>query len=207
MNRIIAISLLSLTLAGCGNLYEPKPQITLLKDDAVVSSTASISNTFILDRKTPFVTCSQGQPDAAFNQGEEGDVSFSLINFGGGSDSGAEAEKSEETEMVGRTPAVLLTRELFFRLCEFSRNYGLDKEEAKAFFQKTIDIVQATWSVEAGNTTVKIGDSLTTTDVSNILGTLPTMTGFKPAEAKAPKPPASVAEFCTQNPDAEGCDH
>ena len=206
MRVFCSVIVATLLLGGCSDLYEPKPHVTSLKDDAVLSSTASITNTFILDRKTPFVTCSQPAPDATFNQAEEGDVSFSLISFGSGREPGAETEQSQEAELVGRSPTVLITRELFFRLCEFGRNYGLNKEEAKDFYKQTLEAVKAAWGVEAGNTSVKIGETLTTEEVQKILGSLP----GTPVDAKKPDSanqtsPSTVAEFCKQNPDADGC--
>jgi len=204
VNRLISGIALIVALAGCSSLYEPKPHITLLKDDAVLSNSAALSNTFILDRKTPFVTCSQGQPDAGFNQAEEGDLSISLISFGGGSDSGAAAETSSESELIGRTPTVLITRELFFRLCEFSRNYGLDKKEAKELYQTTLETVKSVWSTEAGNTSVKLGKTLSISDVEKILGALPALPGTKPP-AQTPGPQTPSADYCAQNPGASGC--
>ena len=68
-------------------------------------------------------------------------------------------EKSGEREMVGRTPAVLMARELFFRLCEFSRNHDLTKNDAMALYRKTLDAVKEVWQTEARKTTVNIGET------------------------------------------------
>ena len=51
MRVFCSVIVATLLLGGCSDLYEPKPHVTSLKDDAVLSSTASITNTFILDRK------------------------------------------------------------------------------------------------------------------------------------------------------------
>ena len=88
-------------------------------------------------------------------------MSLSFLNFGSGSDGTQQSEDSAETELTGRTPGVLMTRELFFRLCEFSRNYDLTKEEAKALYVQTLQTVSGGWNNEIGNTSIKIGETAT----------------------------------------------
>ena len=70
-----------------------------------------------------------------------------------------------ENGLGGRTPAVLMTREWFFRSCEFSRNYNLTKQEAYQLYLKTLAAVMAGWGKEAAQTTVNIGDTETVTTV------------------------------------------
>lgn len=145
-------------LTACTDIYEPKPVITDIKADTVMSTTASLSHLIINSGNTDRKTCTQPQPDAAFDQGESGDIAVSLISLGGDDQSGEE-ESSAEVEMAGRTPAVLMARELFYRTCEFSQNYKLDKKEALVLYNKTLDSVTQVWATEAGNTTVTVGDT------------------------------------------------
>ena len=69
---------------------------------------------------------------------------------------------SSETEMVGRTQTVLMSRELFFRTCEFSVNYNLNKKEATDLFNKTLDTVISLATIQANNTTITVGDTVAT---------------------------------------------
>ena len=154
----------SAILAGCdGSLYEPKASLMQLKPENAMSYPPSISHTFVFSRKNDWITCTTPAPDATFTQSEEGDVSFSLVTIGGGNDKGgAEAENSGEDEMAGRSPAVLLTRELFFRLCEFSRNYQLEKNEAIELYKSTLQTVTDGWKTEAGNSKVNVNSTINT---------------------------------------------
>lgn len=163
----------SLLVSACSSLYEPKPQLTHVDGQTVLSNTASLSHVIIYNKKSNNYTCTQPAPDAAFNQGESADFSVSLVSFGGGKDSGEESESSEETEMSGRTPTVLMTRELFYRLCEFSKNHDLSKDEAKELYIKTLTTVKDVWKIEADKTTVKIGETVTTNNVTNVTSTEP----------------------------------
>lgn len=97
-------------------------------------------------------------------------MSIALIKFGG-DDSGGDSQNSSEVEMAGRTPTVLIARELFYRACEFSFNFKLDKTEATAIYNKTLDIIKEGWLKEAGQTTVTVGDKVTTSSNENITDT------------------------------------
>lgn len=150
-------------VAACTVPDEPKPTVTPVLDETVITSTASTTNTLVLDRNTSFITCTAPAPDATFSQGETGSVSAAAV---GSSDGVTAGETSSAAGLPGRSPAVLMTRELFFRSCEFSRNYNLTKSEAYDLYVKTLDVASTGWSREAGNTTVSIGESQTA-DVTN----------------------------------------
>ena len=64
-----------------------------------------------------------------------------------------------------------MSRELFFRACEFTQNHKLTKDEALTLYNRTLDIVEKNWAVEAGQTTVTIGDTITTTQGATIQDT------------------------------------
>jgi hypothetical protein len=147
-----------IVLTGCSEIYQPKPTITPVTDETVMSRTASLSNVYVLDKQTDFVTCAEPPPDAVFTQSDAADFSFSLVQLGG-DDKGDNKEQSQEVSMVGRTPGVLMARELFYRACEFSRNYELSKEEAISLYRETLKTVSNGWQVEGGNTTVRIDES------------------------------------------------
>ncbi len=120
------------------------------------------------------MTCAEPPPDAAFDQGDSANVSVALIKLGG-DDSGGDSQNSSEVEMAGRTPAVLIARELFYRACEFSFNFKLDKSEATAIYNKTLDIIKEGWLKEAGQTTVTVGDKVSTSANENITDTSSTV--------------------------------
>lgn len=187
--KIGALTAVALYLGGCSEAYEPISQVHDLKSESVITGTASLTHTFVLDRKTGFVTCTMPPPDAAFSQQEQGDISISVIAIGSNSkaDSGAAEEGSSEDELVGRTPSVMMARELFFRLCEFSRNYDLKKDEAIKLYRETLGTVKEVWSKEAANTTIKIGENVTT----NVSETAGGKAAALPSPTAAPSPGSS----------------
>lgn len=151
-------------LGGCAQLYEPTVRTSDVIPNKIISNTSSLSHVFVRDDTKHYFLCSQPQPDTGFDQAEAAD--FSIFGPGGG-DSSGESENSGEVELAGRTPGVLMTRELFYRACEFSQNYRLTKEEALTLYNKTLDTVSTVWATEAGNTTVTVGDTVENTSSTN----------------------------------------
>jgi hypothetical protein len=97
-------------------------------------------------------------PDVAYDKGDDADINYSFINTS--SDQVSAQDNSDEVEMAGRTPAILMAREIFYRTCEFSTNFGLNKQEALSLYQQTLTTVGNVWASEAQNTTVTVGDTI-----------------------------------------------
>jgi hypothetical protein len=154
-------------LSGCTTIEYPSPKQSTLDNNHILTTTSGQGQIYVMTRNNDHYLCSLPQPDSAFDQKDGGNVDVSLISIGGDKEASS-VEDSEEVELAGRTPALLMTRELFFRACEFSSNYQLNKEEAKSLYLKTLEGVFANWAVEAGHTTVNIGDNVANqTAISN----------------------------------------
>ena len=150
----ILLSLFIVTLlTNCTTLERPKPTGHLIKDQTFVQQTAGQSFIRMTDKNgTAIHTCTMPQPDATFSVTTEEGMGLSI-----GSEEAPMG--SSEAEMVGRTPTVLMSRELFFRTCEFAVNYNLSKKEATDLFNKTLDTVISLATIQANKTTITVGDS------------------------------------------------
>jgi hypothetical protein len=169
INSRVFVALAALVfLSACTSAYEPTPKTTALDAEKLISNTASVSGTLIVHPKDRKFICTQPPPDAAFSQGESGNLSVNI--FASQSEGSSEEEETTEIEMAGRTPAVLLARELLYRLCEFGHNYTLDKTEASALYEKNLELISKISGIEAGNTKVTIGDKVTTTETLSNAG-------------------------------------
>lgn len=156
-----------LTLTGCATMYEPKPEIIKLQNGEVVSSTAAVRHVYVLDKNSSYWICAEPPSDAAFSQTESSDIQISLISYGGkGNDAGGESDESTELEMSGRSPGLLIARELLYRLNEFSYNQKLTKEEAIALYRENLAIIKSVSVAMADNTRIRIDDSVS--DAENI---------------------------------------
>jgi hypothetical protein len=187
-------------LAGCSSIYEPQLKSTSLGKEVVLSGTGSIGTTIVQDPNNLKKVCLGRGVEAAFEQSDSGSISVSLVQIGKSDAEGASnTEKAGEEEMTGRTPAVLITRELFYRACELSINSNLDKKEALEVFYKVLNVVDNGWKQEGANTRVTVGDTLTTQSSNT-----DDLSGAAPAALPSPPPPAPVQTGAVPNPAQSG---
>ncbi len=156
----------ALLVTGCTSAYEPKPIEVKLDGPKIISNTASVKNTFIMDGDSPLIVCAEPPPDAAFNQNTDLDITLALI--AAGDKGGDDDEGSEESEMAGRSPGVLLARELLYRFCEFSRNYKVERDVAIELYKQNLDIIREVGNKEAEHTSVKVADTVTNSDTVTV---------------------------------------
>lgn len=163
--RLVVAFAAMLLAAGCSSLYEPKPVEMQLDGPKLISNTASVKNTFVMEGDSTLIVCAEPSPDAAFSQDTDLDITISLIatDKGGDDDDG-----SEESEMAGRSPSVLLARELLYRLCEFSRNYHVEKDTAIELYKQNLAIIREIGGKESEHTSVKIGDAVTNAETLTV---------------------------------------
>lgn len=157
-----------LMVSGCGySDFQPELQTEALNKSGVLYGTGSLHTTIYQDPKNLTKFCMGRGVEAAFRQSESGDIAISLVSVGNtDKESVGESENSGEEEMSGRTPAVLITRELFYRACELIINAQLDKKEAIQVFNNVLKVVGNGWKNESANTTISVGDKLTVTSTN-----------------------------------------
>ena len=189
-----------LMVSGCGYFdFQPELQTEALNKSGVLYGTGSLHTTIYQDPNNLKKFCMGRGVEAVFKQSESGDIDISLVSVGNtDKESVGESENSGEEEMSGRTPAVLITRELFYRACELVINAQLDKKEAIQVFNNVLKVVGNGWQKESANTTISVGDKLTVTSTSTDnmsaakLGSIE-----KIKDEDVDKPPA--APICNQN--------
>ncbi len=158
MFKFKVITIYCLLVSGCSSVYAPIPHQVALQSDTALASTAVINHTFIRSKNDNILVCSQNSADAAFDQGSNESLNASLPT--GSSEGIGNQSSADDVEMSGRTPSLLMARELMYRSCEFAANYNLNKEDAQALYEKTLNLIGTVWATEAGNTTISISDAL-----------------------------------------------
>jgi hypothetical protein len=158
---IISLAVVGLTLSGCST-YEPKPQLSVVGGANFITSTGDLASTIVHKNRI----CLQPSPDAAFSANDSGGVS--ILNFGVKDDGVNDSNSQKDTEMTGRTPSVLLARELMYRLCELGNNYALNKTEMLTSYNENLKIIKEIALSESKQTTISItsGITVTTSDSS-----------------------------------------
>ena len=146
---------------GCSTPFEPNLKSESLEPNTVVSGTPSLSGYSAKGKKDKTFVCLGRGADATFNQSESANLSIAIVSTGG-DDKGSESENTGEEEMAGRTPGVLISREIFYRVCELYTNLDLDKKEAIGLFKSALGTVSQGWLKESSNTKITISDTIQT---------------------------------------------
>jgi hypothetical protein len=190
MFKVTLCLLSALLLVGCAG-FSPKGEMTGFKKEGVLYSNPSLNETLVRDPKNHKKICMGRGADAAFEMSESASFALSLVSIGNTKgDSVGETDNVGEEEMMGRTPAVLLARELFYRACEFTNNAQLDQKESLKIFNSVLNVIGEGWKTEARNTTVHIGGSLATKNNNTVepAKAVPTAPAPTPAETPAKEP-------------------
>ena len=156
--KYVALVVISFLTSACSSIEAPSPETFNITANSSISVTAGTSQTFVRSQSANYKLCSQPMPDVAYDKGDDADINYSFINTS--SDQVSAQDNSDEVEMAGRTPAILMAREMFYRTCEFSTNFGLNKQEALSLYQQTLKTIGNVWASEAQNTTVTVGDTI-----------------------------------------------
>lgn len=160
------VLLLAISAAGCTSPgMEPLTETVEPPSNGIVLSRSSLSGQMMRDPQTLQKMCLGRGADTAYEHSEAGGLSVSLVSSGSSDSEASEfQDNAGEEELAGRTPAVLMTREIFYRACEFSTNYKLTKSEATQIFHAALKTVDNGWSNESKNTTVTVGDTVATSN-------------------------------------------
>lgn len=151
MNTLRAAAILvALTtfLGGCSSLRTPVERSTIFDrngTDLVVDHQNGISHTF-KSANDADRGCRSPSPDVVMGSSSAFSESVPLKLMGSEQ---ASASKQFDTAMLGgRSPSVLISREILFRGCELASNHQLSTEQALALFRDSLDkiavIVQTT---------------------------------------------------------------
>ena len=163
----ISFCILSISaLAGCGSLInDAATQRAAVYDrvgvDVIIEPTTG--NSFVLtDEKIFDQFCMAPPPDLSDVKGSSGSVSVKGVSL-------SDNTSVSVAALGGRSPAVLISREILFRTCELYVNLRLTKTEAIALFKDSIsEVVDVTKSQIAQGTGSQID-----TDGANNQGASP----------------------------------
>lgn len=151
-NAIIMASLA--LLGGCASPYYKSHGLE--GGGRLVARDASLSIGFVKTRGNSIQLCFQGAPDATFNQESGLNVDASLAKFGSGDE--GESEGSQQAEMVGRSPALLYAREIFYRTCEVALSTNASPQEWREMFSTALQTSADIMKLEAENSKIQISE-------------------------------------------------
>jgi hypothetical protein len=134
--RIFILSLLIIFLTGCSIKEAPSTKEIYRSGIDLIVMEESSKVTYLKDNTTMEKFCASREIDSAqtFTQGVGLGISVGTLQ-----DSISEQEGSGAVALGGRSPAVLITRELMFRACELALNLNLDSEKTIEIYKMFLD--------------------------------------------------------------------
>lgn len=157
-NITLVASLIFLTACS---IPPNKPIISNANGVKIYSSTADRQSTFIKDHGSLERICAARVADVADTKSEAAGLSLGVI---GKSEAVSDGASQGAISLGGRSPSVLITRELMYRTCETIMNLNLSKTEALQLYLQTL------------KATVSISQSQTNSGTTSIRSTLPAIT-------------------------------
>jgi hypothetical protein len=158
-----ALPVLALTACGTPKIDPSVKHLEKSSSIVLLTDTAETSTTVALNPEEKMFLCSNNAPDATFSANNSRGADFSITKTTNNSVDRNVSKGVAGQEMMGRTPAVLTTREYFYRTCELIRNLNLDKKEAIELFKHAMDQSSKLLQSETQNTTISITDGLSNT--------------------------------------------
>lgn len=152
-------AVIAIFITGCDK-WEPVERLTSTGPTTVIASNASVDASVVFVDPSQGITCRGRGADAVFAESNSMTSVISITKTNSNSDNSGLSSGVGETEMSGRTPGILFSRELFFRTCEFSGNYKLSYQDAAALFAQASDAAVEVIKAEIANTQIQITDGI-----------------------------------------------
>jgi hypothetical protein len=173
-------------VTGC-SVTPPKPGITASLDGIkIYSSTSDMQSSFLKSRNSGEHFCDSRMSDVADTESASVGLGVSVV---GKSESVNDGASRGAVSLGGRSPAVLITREVMYRTCEMVMNLDLNKKEALDLYIQTLNLVKS------------VAQSDTAVGTTSIVGVAPV------ENINTPVPAASSSTTTDQDSDDDNSDN
>lgn len=146
MKYIILISSI-LTISGCANFSPKKAKGVIFERDGV--STLLISSdmreVYFKDQQSLERHCRAPDPDFTIESSSGVSIGATFLKK---SEEIGETKGQTALALGGRSPAVLLTRELMYRACELSLNLNANKEMSLSIYYRFLQTIEKSFEIQ-----------------------------------------------------------
>ncbi|MFT5453335.1 MAG: hypothetical protein ACI9N9_002841 [Enterobacterales bacterium] len=148
-------------ITGC-SVAPPKPGISASLDGLIIySATSDMQSAFLKSSSSGEHFCDSRMSDVADTESVSVGLGYSAVGLSEGINEGA---SRGAVSLGGRSPAVLITREVMYRTCEMVMNLDLNKKEALDLYIHTLNLVKSVALSDTGTGTASIVGSAPTED-------------------------------------------
>lgn len=157
--NIVILFVLALVYTSCTSIKPLEVKYRPIQGSGFYSTSAATKSTMVKHKDENIIVCSEPAPDATFDEQDGGSLGFSFLHVGDQASGGASGGETE-AGLGGRSVNVLLTRVMFFRMCEFFANTNLPDSMKVEIYKST---VQSVLSLNQQNFGVGTQNGATTT--------------------------------------------
>jgi hypothetical protein len=149
----------ALVLSGCAALKPPTTESKIFERDGIsmVVVPSNSRETYFSDPKSMERHCRAPSPDVSLTSSEG--VSINVPSPAGGGVGLGEDTSTGALGLGGRSPAVLISRELLYRACELSNNLNLPRDQALKLFQDILAVIVKISTTQTGSGTAAVASA------------------------------------------------
>ncbi|NBS12685.1 MAG: hypothetical protein EBS77_08505 [Gammaproteobacteria bacterium] len=139
----LSMVMISVVLTGCGSFTNHPERAILFEregSDLILNHQTGEAFSFIENRVGEYV-CKSPSPDVVVGASVSFSDSIPVTKLLGGEASGS--DEFDTASLGGRSPSVLLAREILYRGCELSANHKLSVDQAIELFENSLEKVVA----------------------------------------------------------------
>jgi hypothetical protein len=146
-------------LTSCATTKPLETQVLKTQVNSLTTIPAIARINMVKSPSDSICSCITPVPDALYNVND----GFSLgLTSKLGKEQAGLSESETEVGLGGRSPNVLITREMYFRLCEFLSNGTYSKETKVELFKATLEAITL---VNKNNLSIKIANQTSDSDI------------------------------------------
>jgi len=157
--HLTLILVISIFFLGCSSKTS-KPTVLERDNVSAISNTADLQMTFIKKHGDLDRYCGSRQSDVADTRSSGATLGVGTIgkseNIGEGSSQGA-------LSLGGRSPSVLIVREMLYRACELTMNLNTDTKTTIEVYSKFLDSIEKITTSQTEVGTTSVGEKANTT--------------------------------------------
>ncbi len=157
--NVLFTLVISVFFLGC-TAKTPTPIVLERDNVSAIANTADLQMTFIKKDGEKDRYCGPRQSDVADTRSSGATLGIGSLgkdeNIGEGSSEGA-------LSLGGRSPSVLIVREMLYRACELSMNLNTDSKTTIEIYTKFLDSIEKITAAQTGTGVVSVGQKANTT--------------------------------------------
>jgi hypothetical protein len=137
---LVILLISAFVLASCTAIRPLEVKYQGIKSSGFYSTSAATKSSVVRQVNDNLIVCSEPAPDATYDEEANASLDLDLFTIGN-KDSEGSSEGEVEAGLGGRSVNVLLTREMYYRMCEFFANTNMPDSLKVEIYKTTLQSI------------------------------------------------------------------